>query len=105
MNFLNGRHHSTRWNGKTSQKQYINCGVVQGSVLGPILFAITFNLLQPINSDVIYLKYVDDIVIVFPSTDTKLLEQEWCNIKTWTISANLSVNVNKIKLIQFRLSK
>ena len=103
INFLMDHKHCTHWQGKFSGYKHINCGVIQGSVLGPALFTIAYSMLQPVGINIAYIKYADDLVILFPGTDVEVMKAEWDSINTWSTKANLTLNQDKSKLVIFSL--
>ena len=93
-------------NGCHSSFQSINCGVPQGSILGPLLFNIYVNdMVNAIKSDCELYLYADDSTIVahgnnLESLETKL-SKELENIKDWLDSNKLSLHLGKTESIVF----
>ena len=57
-----------------SSKQYIKCGVLQGSILGPLLFVIYINDRHLRLKHCNVMMYADDTVIYYASPDSKIIE-------------------------------
>ena len=94
--YLLGRLQRIKVNGVTSQPKLHDCGVPQGSVLGPILFTIyTASLGQPLRQlDVQYNLYADDsqLWVIFkpPELDTTIGQMQ-----KWMLSHELKMNDDK----------
>ena len=75
----------------------IPSGVPQGSVLGPILFALVVDSLSPVCENSCMVKYADDVTILHcirvASQDS--LQQEWDNLEEWSDSVGLCLNFEK----------
>ena len=86
--YLVGRLQRIKDNGVTSQTKLLECGVPQGSVLGPLLFTIyTASLGQLLRQlDVLYHFYADDsqLWVIFkpPELDTAIGQMEKCIVTT-----------------------
>ena len=89
----------------TSSKQIIQCGVPQGSILGPLFFILYINdlpnalqLAEPL--------YADDTSIYHSHSDplmlATVLNQELSSISLWMKANKLSVNTKKTKYVIFK---
>ena len=73
--YLTGRKQYVFYNGESSDLRDINCGVPQGSVLGPLLFLIYINDLPNVSEKLKFFLFTDDTNIYFESDD---LEYSQC---------------------------
>ena len=96
--FINRRQY-VKYNGICSRAQNINCGVPQGSILGPLLFLIYMNDLPNClcNSKVIL--FADD-TILYASSDNivnqyDLINHDLDNLTDWFRANKLSLNTSK----------
>ncbi len=73
--YLSDRGHRVAIDGKTSNLEYINAAVPQGSVLGPLLFLVYINdITDGIESDIFL--FADDTSIFRSGKDNQLLAQQ-----------------------------
>jgi hypothetical protein len=99
--YLRHRKQRVRVNGQKSDLKGVTSGVPQGSLLGPYLFGIFLASLQPINSSIMMVKYVDDISLVAPLRqkdalkDLERIQSEISNIFSWSSTNNLTLNPAK----------
>ena len=87
----------------------INCGVPQGSILGPILFLLYVNDIAKNMKFAQILLFADDTTIYIASkkleTLINLINSELKILSDWFLSNKLTINVNKTKYMLFRSSK
>lgn len=87
----------------------VNCGVPQGSVLGPLLFLIYINdLTEDISSSVSVRLFADDCIIfkqITSTNDHHLLQQSIDNISSWCHSWDMQLNVEKTVLLRVTRKK
>lgn len=90
-----------------SDWQSVKHGVPQGSVLGPLLFIAYVNDLPDCMNEHI-ISYADDTSVVVSGVSTGALKQKCLNslqmMVDWFDSNQLTLNVDKTQLIQFRSS-
>ena len=81
----------------------IECGVPQGSILGPIQFPITD--LPRVSTKLEFLLYADDTNILYENSDTKTIikaiNMEIPIILEWLKSNKLHINLNKTAAMLF----
>ena len=90
-------------NGLHSAPRLISSGVIQGSVLGPLMFLLYVNDIDDCVSSSAIIKYADDIKLsVAPPKDDDLrleasstLQKDLDNIHTWSLSNGLALNLSK----------
>ena len=97
--YLSNRKQCCKVNGHVSKLQDINCGVPQGSCLGPLLFLIYVNDLPFALDRTKATMYADDTSISYSSkyvTDlTQVINTDLNNIRLWLMGNKLSLNVAK----------
>ena len=99
VDFFKERKQRSKFHGTISDESIINCGVVQGSALGPVMFSVTASDLQPINPSNKMIKYADDTCIIMPPSKEESIKEELKNIASWSEQNNLKLNENKSKEI------
>ena len=114
-NYLHNRRLKIRVNGSlsnTSAPHFINSGVSQGSILGPLLFLIYINdLCEAISNCMLYL-YADDCSLLFPVSDdldqaesTGIIQEDLDNHSTWSNTWKLKSKASKSKEMIFHSSR
>ena len=101
--YLSDRTQVTVINNVNSETSFINCGVLQGSILGPLLFLLYINDLPNCNLLSEVRIYADDTNLTFASKDSEelfsSLTSDLGNLKQWLDSNRLSPNVLKTKCL------
>ena len=85
--------------------QKIECGVLHGSILGPILFLLCINDIPNMSSIPHSHVYADDTRILCRDSDlnslVNIINQEMQKITEWFASNKLNINVDKITAMLF----
>ena len=103
--YLRNRSMKIILNGKSSSTKFINAGVPQGSILGPLLFIIFIDdITLDISSTSIL--YADDVTLMsfIKSKEERIpaaasLNQDLCNIEKWATSWNVLFGAAKCKTV------
>ena len=103
--YLLDRKQYVSFNGQSSELLLNNCGVPQGSVLGPLLFFIYINDLPNISKILNFYLFADDTNIYYESTSLIELEQtvnkELDKLYLWLNVNHLSLNIDNTNVIIF----
>ena len=97
LSFLTNRFQRVSSEECSSNWSKVTSGVPQGSVLGPILFALVVDSLSPVCSNSFCLKYADDVTFLhFVRDDSDdVLQCEWNNLEMWSNEVGLFLNFDK----------
>ena len=81
-------------------RKYLNCGVPQGSILGPLLFLLYVNdMPQAIECDL--LLYADDSVLLFTHKDVDVINDQlnrgFNSLCEWFVDNKLSIHFGEDK--------
>ena len=104
-NYLENRQQVTRYKKCISSLRDINCGIPQGSILGPLLFILYINDLpsSTFSSDIGL--YADDTVLYTSGSDVEevsvKLQDDMNRVYLWMCANKLSLNVSKTKSMLF----
>jgi len=102
--YLSNRAQYTTTNGCKSSTLQINCGVPQGSILGPLLFVLYINDLPTIIKGKTVL-YADDSTFLFSNQSIQMLEyttnQEIKKAQNWFTANYLTLHPKKTKCLLF----
>ena len=109
INFLDSRKQRVVIDGVTTEFFSINRGVPQGSVLGPVLFALTVNDIRQVYPERnLLIKFADDTNLSVPvkaNCDTSHVEVN--NMESWALNNRMTLNLTKTKemVVRGRTSK
>ena len=107
--YLSNRKQFVFFQSKNSHISNINCGVPQGSILGPLLFLIYVNDIIHSSPVLSFTLFADDTNVLCTDTNPNTLEatlnNELINISQWFKCNKLSLNIEKTNFIHFRISR
>ena len=99
--FLSDRSQVVSYKGSLSDPCSINRGIVQGSGIGPTLFAIMISDLTTISTMNLLCKFADDVNLLSPETADIDLGDEFANICHWATLNKMDINFTKTKELVF----
>ena len=103
--YLSNRKQYVFYNGSFSQVGQLQCGVPQGSCLGPVLFSIFTNDLPLVLNHTTAVMYADDTTLYMPAKSidhlTVTMNSELVSVLTWVENNKLVLNLLKTKSIAF----
>ena len=103
--YLSNRYQYVVFNDCKSECTKIQCGVPQGSVLGPLLFLIFINDLPSVSKLFMPLLFADDTNLFCAGDDLDLLVDkinvEMTDVYAWVTANKLSLNVDKTNFMLF----
>ena len=103
--YIENREQYTQVNGISSTTLQTNCGVPQGSVLGPILFSLHIRSLQLAGLLGRYFLYADDMLLVYKHKNIHNLEaiinNDLALYHQWITTNKLKINTKKTTYIVF----
>ena len=101
--YLENRSQCCFVNGQLSHTLPINCGIPQGSILGPLLFLLFINDLPNCFSSGLASMYADDTTVSFNADNTTTLEflinKDLESLDKWLVANKLSLNVSKTEFM------
>ena len=104
--YLSNRQQYVDFNGMSSNLLSINCGVPQGSILGPLLFLLYINDIINSTPFLSFILFADDTNIVCShdrlDTLVRTLNQELPKVSTWFKCNKLSLNIEKTNFMNFK---
>ena len=103
--YLDSRPQFVVYDSVKSANKYIDCGVPQGSILGPLLFLLYINDLAKISNSLFFLMYADDTNVFISGKNLKELEtqinKDLISLTEWLNTNKLSLNINKTHYMIF----
>lgn len=109
INYIKGRTQIVNVNGVLSRERHVSSGVIQGSVLGPLLFSIFVNDIDEYIDNCLLLKYADDIRMYrcfrpdmsSQLDNAKLFQNDMNALVAWSRKWDLKFNIDKCSILHF----
>lgn len=99
--YLNNRTQQVNYNGEVSSKLNNNIGVPQGSILGPVLFALYINDISNVVKHSVLNLFADDTLLSVSANTTQEAadksNEDLMNVSNWLKLNKLKLNIEKTK--------
>ena len=109
VSYLTDRKQFVSFDGTSSNLTELQCGVPQGSVLGPLLFLLYINDIANVSKLFYMILFADDTSALLSGRNISVLENmindELINVVKWLDCNKLSLNVSKSHFIMFTTKK
>ena len=103
--YLTDRKQYVYYNGYSSSRQTVTCGVPQGSIRGPLLFLIYVNDQATVSEHIFSMLFADDANMFMCGKNVQLLEEkfnaEMGKVFEWIQIDKLSLNIKKTQFMFF----
>ena len=100
--YLSGRTQYVVFDGQESEIHGVQCGVPQGSILGPLLFILYMNDICNVSDIFFAIMYADETSLVVNGKDLntliQLLNTSLIDLCTWFKANRLSLNTTKLSI-------
>ncbi|ERL93144.1 hypothetical protein D910_10443 [Dendroctonus ponderosae] len=109
QSYLSYREQYVKVNNQISSSLNIKMGILQGTILGPILFISYIKCLLGLNMNGKIVSYADDTALIFSGVSWDEVKKKAMDgmdvVKQWLDSHKLSLNVAKTHFIPFSITK
>ena len=103
--YLMNRKQYVQFNNHTSEMNIVNCGVPQGSILGPLLFLLYINDMPLVCKQLLFILFADDTNILYSNSDPmqlmNIVNSDLAILSDWFKANKLSLKVQKTSFIMF----
>ena len=107
--YLSNRQQYVSIDDVNSPISHINCGVPQGSILGPLLFLIYVNDIVNSSPILSFVLFADDTNILLSHNNLRelinIMNLELINVSSWFKSNKLSLNISKTHFMHFQTTR
>ena len=102
QSYLRNRKQAVFVNDKWSNFEPINCGVPEGSILGPLLFISYINDFPKCCPNVTTYLFGDDAILIYSKKKslTSCVDKELMNVPSWMSLNKLALNIPKTQMLQ-----
>ena len=104
-NYLMNRKQFVSLNGTYSETACINCGVPQGSILGPLLFILYVNDIYLVSNVTMPILFADDSSLFIQGKDIHAMTNMMNNELNSIYTNRLSLNINKTYCMLFNSNR